>query len=59
MKPQTCPDTELSPVWSFAAPFPNEQMPGWYERANISLNASLLDNAPLFIFEAMACGEPF
>jgi glycosyltransferase involved in cell wall biosynthesis len=42
----------------FCGTVPNEQMPGWYERADIFLNASFLDNAPLSIVEAMACGMP-
>jgi phenylacetate-CoA ligase len=42
----------------FCGTVPNEQMPRWYERADIFLNASFLDNAPLSIVEAMACGLP-
>lgn len=36
----------------------NDQMPEWYDRTDIFLNASLLDNAPLSILEAFACGLP-
>lgn len=42
----------------FCGTVPNDQMPEWYERADIFLNASLLDNAPLSILEAFACGLP-
>jgi phenylacetate-CoA ligase len=42
----------------FCGTVSNEQMPGWYERADLFVNASFLDNAPLSIVEAMACGMP-
>jgi glycosyltransferase involved in cell wall biosynthesis len=38
---------------SFLGVVPNESMPEWYDRADIFLNASFLDNAPLSILEAM------
>ena len=42
----------------FCGAVANERMPEWYERADIFLNASFLDNAPLSILEAFACGLP-
>lgn len=33
-----------------------DQMPSVYERADIFINASLIDNAPLSILEAFSCG---
>jgi glycosyltransferase involved in cell wall biosynthesis len=42
----------------FLGAVPNEKMPEWYDRADIFLNASFLDNAPLSILEAMKCGLP-
>ena len=42
----------------FCGRVPNDQMPEWYQRADIFLNASLVDNAPLSILEAFACGLP-
>ena len=42
----------------FCGTVENEQMSAWYQRADILLNASFLDNAPLTILEAMACGLP-
>jgi glycosyltransferase involved in cell wall biosynthesis len=50
-------DRGLSGV-EFCGKVPNDQMPEWYERADIFLNASFLDNAPLSILEAFACGLP-
>jgi glycosyltransferase involved in cell wall biosynthesis len=43
---------------TFRGAVPNENMPEWYDRADIFLNASFLDNAPLSILEAMTCGLP-
>jgi L-malate glycosyltransferase len=42
----------------FCGAVPNEKVPEWYERADIFVNASILDNAPLSILEAMASGVP-
>jgi len=42
----------------FCGRVPNDQMPEWYERADIFLNASVVDNAPLSMLEAFACGLP-
>ena len=37
---------------------PNEKVAEWFERPDIFINASFLDNAPLSILEAMASGLP-
>jgi glycosyltransferase involved in cell wall biosynthesis len=42
----------------FCGTVPHRQMQEWYERADIFLNASVVDNAPLSILEAFACGLP-
>jgi phenylacetate-CoA ligase len=42
----------------FCGTVENEKMSAWYQRADILLNASFLDNAPLTMLEAMACGLP-
>jgi glycosyltransferase involved in cell wall biosynthesis len=42
----------------FCGAIPNEKMSEWYERADIFVNASFVDNAPLSILEAMASGVP-
>lgn len=42
----------------FCGRVPNDRMCEWYERADIFLNASVIDNAPLSILEAFACGLP-
>ena len=42
----------------FCGAMPNEKVAEWVERADIFINASLLDNAPLSILEAMASGLP-
>jgi glycosyltransferase involved in cell wall biosynthesis len=48
-------DLGLSGV-EFCGTVENHQMAEWYERADIFLNASFHDNAPLSTLEAMACG---
>ena len=50
-------DLGLSGV-EFCGRVPHDQMGEWYERADIFLNASVVDNAPLSILEAFACGLP-
>ncbi len=42
----------------FTGKIPNEEMPEIYDRADIYLNASLVDNMPLSFIEAFACGLP-
>lgn len=42
----------------FCGPMPNQKVAEWFERADIFINASFLDNAPLSILEAMAAGLP-
>lgn len=36
----------------------NEDMPSLYQNADIMINASLVDNMPISILEALACGVP-
>jgi glycosyltransferase involved in cell wall biosynthesis len=43
---------------SFLGRIPPEEMPALYDRADIYLNASEIDNMPLSILEAFACGLP-
>jgi glycosyltransferase involved in cell wall biosynthesis len=43
---------------AFCGSVPNDQMPQWYDRADVFLNASYVDNAPLSILEAMTSGLP-
>lgn len=42
----------------FTGKIPNERMPEIYNRADIYLNASLVDNMPLSFIEAFSCGLP-
>jgi glycosyltransferase involved in cell wall biosynthesis len=42
----------------FAGKISNEEMARLYERADIYLNSSLVDNMPLSIIEAFSCGLP-
>jgi L-malate glycosyltransferase len=42
----------------FIGKIPNEEMPQIYDRADIYLNTSLVDNMPLSFIEAFACGLP-
>ncbi len=42
----------------FVGKIPNAEMPQIYERADIYLNTSLVDNMPLSFIEAFACGLP-
>ncbi|HEX8089749.1 MAG TPA: glycosyltransferase family 4 protein [Blastocatellia bacterium] len=42
----------------FVGAVPPEQMPALYDRADIYLNSSDVDNMPLSILEAFACGLP-
>lgn len=42
----------------FCGAIPNEEMAKWYARADVFVNASLVDNSPLSLLEAMACGVP-
>jgi glycosyltransferase involved in cell wall biosynthesis len=42
----------------FAGRVENEKMPGLYREADVVLNPSLVDNMPISILEALACGVP-
>ncbi len=42
----------------FTGKIPSERMPEIYQRADIYLNASVVDNMPLSLIEAFACGLP-
>ena len=48
----------LSGHVQFCGAMPNEKVAEWYERADIFVNASFLDNSPLSILEAMSSGVP-
>ena len=48
----------LSGHVQFCGAMPNEKVAEWYERADIFVNASFLDNSPLSILEAMSSGAP-
>jgi L-malate glycosyltransferase len=50
-------DLNLANV-EFIGKIPNEKMPEIYNRADIYLNASIVDNMPLSFIEAFACGLP-
>jgi glycosyltransferase involved in cell wall biosynthesis len=43
---------------TFVGPVRPEEMVGWYDRSDVYLNASNIDNMPLSIIEAFACGLP-
>ena len=43
---------------AFCGVVASDQMPEWYDRVDIFINASVLDSAPLSILEAFACGLP-
>lgn len=40
----------------FTGPIPPDQMPALYDRADVFINSSIVDNMPLSIIEAFACG---
>lgn len=42
----------------FVGKVPNEEMPKLYDEADIYLNSSVVDNMPLSLIEAFACGIP-
>ncbi|MCS6873988.1 MAG: glycosyltransferase family 4 protein [Pyrinomonadaceae bacterium] len=42
----------------FVGKVTNEQMASYYDRADIYLNASLVDNMPVSLIESFACGLP-
>jgi L-malate glycosyltransferase len=42
----------------FAGPIAHGRIGAYYERADIFINASRLDNMPVSILEAFACGTP-
>ncbi len=42
----------------FIGKIPSEEMPEIYNRADVYLNASIVDNMPLSLIEAFACGLP-
>ncbi|HVF89192.1 MAG TPA: glycosyltransferase family 4 protein [Blastocatellia bacterium] len=50
-------ELELKNV-EFLGPVPPPEMPSLYDRADIFINASDVDNMPLSIIEAFACGLP-
>jgi len=41
---------------TFAGPVPKEQVPQWLQKGDIFLNTSRIDNTPISVLEAMACG---
>lgn len=53
-----CSDLGLSDCVSFSGNIANEQMRELYDRADIYLNSSRVDNQPVSILEAFACGLP-
>jgi glycosyltransferase involved in cell wall biosynthesis len=50
-------DLNLANV-EFTGKIPNSEMPEIYDRADIYLNTSIVDNMPLSFIEAFACGLP-
>lgn len=50
-------DLQLKNV-EFSGRVPPDKMPELYERADIYLNSSIVDNMPLSIIEAFSCGLP-
>jgi L-malate glycosyltransferase len=50
-------DLQLANV-EFVGKIPNEEMARLYEKTDIYLNSSLVDNMPLSFIEAFACGLP-
>lgn len=50
-------ELELKNV-EFTGRIENDEMPGIYDRADIYLNASIVDNMPLSFIEAFSCGLP-
>lgn len=46
------------PDVEFAGAVPHHEIPSYYDRADIFINASWLDNMPLSILEAFAAGTP-
>ncbi|MGH9469400.1 MAG: glycosyltransferase [Terriglobia bacterium] len=42
----------------FTGPVPRDEIGAWYDRADIFINASWLDNMPISILEAFAAGAP-
>jgi glycosyltransferase involved in cell wall biosynthesis len=53
-----CRDLGISDCVSFAGNVANEQMRALYDQADIYLNSSRVDNQPVSILEAFACGLP-
>ena len=53
-----CRDLGLSDCVSFVGNVANEEMRALYDRADIYLNSSRVDNQPVSILEAFACGLP-
>ncbi len=43
---------------TFAGAVPHDQIPAWYDRHDIFVNASSIDNMPVSILEAFAAGLP-
>lgn len=43
---------------TFPGGVPNADVPGWLQRGDIFLNTTNIDNTPVSVLEAMACGLP-
>jgi glycosyltransferase involved in cell wall biosynthesis len=53
-----CRELGISGCVRFVGNVPNEQMHALYDQADICLNSSRVDNQPVSILEAFACGLP-
>ncbi|RIK26321.1 MAG: glycosyl transferase family 1, partial [Chloroflexi bacterium] len=49
-------DNNLQAHVSYIAGVPKEEVPAWLQRGDIFLNTTNVDNTPVSVIEAMACG---
>jgi glycosyltransferase involved in cell wall biosynthesis len=42
----------------FAGPVPNSEVPTWLDQGDIFINTTNIDNTPVSVIEALACGLP-
>ena len=55
---QLCEQLQIAAAVEFAGRVNNADMPALYQRADLALNASTVDNMPISILEAFASGVP-